>query len=75
MIGDVSLSTSLVWKEKGYVKFGDDSRCKIIASGMIGHPPYSIENVSLVKELKNNLLSINQLCDKGYERVNITKGT
>ena len=69
MTGDASLFTSLVWKENGYVKFGDDSRGKIIASGIIGHPPHAIENVSLVKGLKHNLLSISQLCDKGYKMV------
>ena len=64
MTGDTSLFTKLEWKEKGYVKFGDDSKCKIIASDMIGHHPHVIENVSLVKGLKHNLLSISQLCEK-----------
>ena len=64
-----SLFTSLVWKEKGYVKFGDDSRGKIIASSMTSYPPHAIENVPLVKGLKHNLLSISQLRDKGYKIV------
>ena len=32
-------------------------------------PPFFIENVYLVKGLKHNLLSISQLCDKGYKIV------
>src|SRR5262249_13687082 len=67
MTGDASLFTNLIWKEKGYVRFGDDSRGKIIGQGTIGYSPYMIENVSLVKGLKHNLLSISQLCDKGYQ--------
>ena len=69
MTGDASLFNSIKWEEKGYVKFGDDSRGKIIAIGTIGMPPYLIENVYLVKGLKHNLLSISQLCDKGYKMV------
>ena len=64
LTGDASLFNSLKWEEKGYVKFRDDSRGKIIAIGTIGMPPYLIENVYLVKGLKHNLLSISQLCDK-----------
>ena len=38
--------------------------------GAIGNNPYTqIKNVLLVENLKFNLLSISQLCDKGY-RVN-----
>ena len=54
---------------KRICKFGDDSRGKIIAIGTIGMPPYLVENVYLVKGLKHNLLSISQLCDKGYKMV------
>ena len=69
MIGDVSLFINLTWKEKGYVKFGDEDRDKIIASGTIGYPLHSIENVSLAKGLKHNLLSISQLYDRGYKMI------
>ena len=69
MTGNASLFNSMKWEEKGYVKFGDDSRGKIITIGTISMPPYFIENVYLVKGLKHNLLSISQLCDKGYKMV------
>ena len=69
MTGDTSLFTAIEWKDGGYVKFGDNSRVKIVATGTIGIPPTTIENVSLVRGLKHNLLSISQLCDKGYKMV------
>ena len=58
MSGDASLFTTLEWKDGGYVKFGDNSKVKIIATGTVGFPPTTIENVSLVRGLKHNLLSI-----------------
>ena len=64
MTGDASLFTSITWKEKGYVKFGDNSRGKIVATGTVGLTLHTIENVSLVVGLKHNLLSISQLYDK-----------
>ena len=64
MTGGASLFNSIIWEEKGYVKFGDDGRGKIIATGTIGMPNSLIENVYLVQGLKHNLLSISQLCDK-----------
>ena len=69
MTRDASLFTSISWKERGYVKFGDNSKGKIVATGTIGLTPHTIENVSLVAGLKHNLLSISQLCDKGYKMV------
>ena len=69
MTSDASLFTSIIWKDRGYVRFGDDNRGKIIGTSTIDHPPYLIENVSLVKGLKHNLLSISQLCDKGYKMI------
>ena len=69
MIGDTSLFTAIEWKDGGYVRFGDNSQVKIVATGTIGIPPTTIENVSLVRGLEHNLLSISQLCDKGYKMV------
>ena len=53
--------------EGGTVTFGDDSKEKIISIGNIklGSSPM-IENVTLVDGLKYNLLSVSQLCDKGF---------
>ena len=69
MTRDVSLFNSIIWEEKGYVKFGDNNRGKIITIGTISMPTFLIENVYLVQGLKHNLLNISQLCDKGYKMI------
>ena len=58
----------LTKKNEGYATFGDNAKRKIIGQGNIGNDTYSlIENVLLVDDLKHNLLSISQLCDKGFK--------
>jgi hypothetical protein len=67
MTGDKNKFTSLTLKDGGNVKFGDNSKGKIIGIGNIGKThSLVIEDVLLVDGLKHNLLSISQLCDKGY---------
>ena len=52
------------------VTFGDDSKGNIIGIGNIKISTSSlIENVVLVDGLKYNLLSISQLCDRGFKVV------
>ncbi|CAL9196629.1 unnamed protein product [Musa hybrid cultivar] len=59
--------SSLSHIDEGYVTFGDNNKGKIIGKGTIGNKSnFSIEDVLLVDGLKHNLLSISQLCDKGY---------
>ena len=67
MTGDPSRFSSFKSKESGFVTFGDNSKGKILGMGDIGNV-YSpcIKNVLLVDNLKHNLLSISQLCDKGF---------
>jgi hypothetical protein len=67
MIGDKNKFTSLTLKDGGNVKFGDNSKRKIIGIGNIGKThSLIIEDILLVDGLKHNLLSISQLCDKSY---------
>ena len=67
MAGDKNKFTSLALKDGGNVKFEDNSKGKIISIGNIGKSSsLIIEDVLLVDGLKHNLLSISQLCDKGY---------
>lgn len=56
-------------KRKGEnVTFSDNSKGKIVEIGNIGgNFSRLIENVLLVNNLKHSLLSIRQLCDKGYK--------
>ena len=48
--------------------FGDNKKGRIIGHGSIGNNSSSlIENVLLVDSLKHNLLSISQICEKGFK--------
>jgi hypothetical protein len=55
-------------RKGGNVAFGDDSSTKIIGKGVveIGSKNVKENNVLLVEDLKNNLLSVSKMCDQGY---------
>jgi len=63
-----NIATLSRYHEGGTVTFRDNSKGKIIDIGniKIGSSPLT-ENVILVDGLKHNLLSINQLCDRGFK--------
>ena len=68
MTEDESKFAFLTKKNRGYVTFGDNAKGRIIGQGNIGNDTSSlIESVLLVDGLKHNLLSISQLCDKGFK--------
>nr|UBX54591.1 hypothetical protein [Lupinus angustifolius] len=67
MTGDRNKFFVLTPRDKGYVIYGDNNKGKILGVGRIGKPPSTtIEGVLYVEGLKHNLLSISQLCDKGF---------
>nr|KYP40635.1 Copia protein [Cajanus cajan] len=67
MTGDASKFIDLTPKRSGHVTYGDNNRGKILGIGKIGtNFSISIENVLLVDGLKHSLLSVSQLCDKGF---------
>ncbi|KAL0906404.1 hypothetical protein M5K25_024896 [Dendrobium thyrsiflorum] len=67
MIGDANQFISLEARAGGKVTLGDNTTRKVVGAGIIGNSKnLLIENVLLVDGLKYNLLSISQLCDKGY---------
>ena len=67
MTGDYSLLSSFTKRNGEHVTFGDNVKGKILGIGNIGTTSSPIiENVLLVDSLKHNLISISQLCDKGY---------
>jgi hypothetical protein len=67
MTEDISKFSNLVLKAKGYVTYGDNNKEKILGIGKVGAPPFtSIEDILYVEKLKYNLLSVNQLCHKGF---------
>ena len=68
MTGDPTIFATLLRQKGEHVTFGGNSKGKIIGIGNIGgNPSPLIENIFLVDKLKYNLLSISQLCDKGYK--------
>ena len=67
MTGDASKFTHISPKNSGHVTYGDNNKGRILGVGKIGtNSSTSIENVLLVDGLKHSLLSVSQLCDKGY---------
>ena len=67
MTGDASRFINITPKNHGHVTYGDNNKGKILGVGKIGiYPSTSIENVLLVHGLKHSLLSVSQLCDKGF---------
>jgi len=68
MIGDKTKFAKLELKEEGFVTYGDNNKGRILRNGVIGNgSSFNIKNVLLVKGLKHNLISISQLCDKGFK--------
>jgi len=55
-------------KTKRYVPYGDNDKGRILRCGDISNgSSITIHNVFLVYGLKDNVLSISQLCDKGHK--------
>jgi len=68
MTGDKTKFAKLELKEKGFVTCGDNNKGRILGNGVIGNgSSFNIKNVLLVEGLKHNLISISQLCDKGFK--------
>ena len=65
MSGDKTKFVNLLLK---HVTYGDNNKGKILGRGTIGDKnSFLIHDVLFVEGLKHNLLSISQLCDKGYQ--------
>src|SRR4051812_36104701 len=68
MTKKIKMLSSLQHKDDGLVTFGDNNKCKVVAIGNVGQDKnLLIKSVILVDGLRHNLLSISQLCDKGYK--------
>ena len=68
MTGDKSKPSDFVPKDGGYVTFGDNNKGKIMGEATIGNQhKIQIKDALYVDGLKHNLLSISQLCDKGFK--------
>ena len=70
MTGNFSKFSTFTQNDGGFVTFGNNAKGRITGIGNIGNSsPPIIENVLLVDNLKHNLFSISQLCDKSYRVV------
>jgi len=68
MTGDAFQLINLKWKPDRFVTYGDNNQGRILGVGDIGgDDDVTIKDVLLMDGLKHILLSISQLCDKGYK--------
>jgi hypothetical protein len=65
MTGDNNRFLTLKKEDNGLVLFGNDKSSRIIRRGTIklGSKDSKSENVLLVEDMKQNLLSVSQMCD------------
>ena len=67
MTGNKAKFAYLELNDGGKVTLGDNTTCRVLGSGTIQiSKNFCIEKVLFVDGLKHNLLSISQLCDKGF---------
>jgi len=70
MTSDKSKFAKLELKDEVFVTYGDNNKGRILGSGVISNrASFNIHNMLLVEGLKHNLISISQLCDKGFKVV------
>ena len=67
MTGELSLLRDFKLVRGSYVNFAGDKGGQITGFGSLTNGKVSIDNVNFCKELTNNLLSVSQICDKGYK--------
>src|SRR4051812_25621861 len=66
MTGDVSLLIDLENYNGGYVNFAGAKGGKITGRGKVTNGKITLDKVNYVEELKHNLMSVSQVCDKGH---------
>ena len=69
MTRDVSLLSDLVAVNGGYVNFAGAKGGKITGQGKVTNGKMTLDKVNYVEELKHNLMSVSQVCDKGHSVV------
>jgi hypothetical protein len=69
MKGDRDKFLTLQKERDGSIFFGNDDSTKIIGKGTvrIGNKNEKAENVLLVEDMKNNILSVSQMCHQGHK--------
>jgi len=70
MTSDLAKFTKLSLKNEGIVTYRDNNKGKILGTRTISNgSSFNIKDVLPVESLKHNLISITELCDKGYNVV------
>jgi hypothetical protein len=64
--GQKALLKDFTKKRDGHIRFGNNHKGEVVGHGKVGNSTNSISNVSLVTNLKHNLLSVSQICDLGH---------
>src|SRR4051812_43875289 len=68
MTGKINMLSSLKHKDGELVTFDDNNQCKVIEIVNVGQGKNPIiENILLIDGFRQNLLSMSQLCHKGYK--------
>ena len=68
MTGDKSKFVNITFKQESHVTYGDNNKGRILGRGSIGDKSILlIHDVLYIEGPEHNLLSISQLCDKGYQ--------
>ncbi|KAD0942788.1 hypothetical protein E3N88_43529 [Mikania micrantha] len=66
MTGSRSLLNDYFTGRKGFVSFENDAKGYIIGKGYVSNGEIRFDDVNHVENLKYNLLSVSQMCDKGH---------
>ena len=66
MTGDVSLMFDVESHNGGYVNFAGGIGGKITGLGKVSNGKITLDKVNYVSELKHNLMSVSQVCDKDH---------
>ena len=66
MTGNASLLTQIRQINGGYVAFAGEKGGQITGEGTVSNGRVSFEKVNYCEQLKHNLLSVSQVCDKQY---------
>ncbi|KAI3754624.1 hypothetical protein L1987_54411 [Smallanthus sonchifolius] len=66
MTGNMALLQDIKPFRGGYVAFAGEKGGSITSQGVVSNGCVSFDNVNFCEQLKHNLLSVSQLCDKEY---------
>ena len=66
MTGNKALLKNYSTHMGGFVSFGNNEKGKVMGSGTVSNGKIQFQEVNHVDNLKFNLLSVSQMCDKGY---------